>query len=699
MAAATARALIEAGSAEDLGARVVDGGINFAVYSPAAARVELCLFDAAGRETARFDLPAQSDGIWHGFFPRLEAGQQYGFRAHGPYDPEAGARFNPNKLLLDPYARALAGRVAWSDAVFDYERLAGTEQLTPSTRDSADFVPKCIAMARRSSPVKRHAVPWGETLIYELNVRGYTMRHPGVGEADRGRFSALAGPAVLRHLKALGVTSIELMPIHAFVDEEFLVGKRLRNFWGYNSLAFFAPEPRYLGADGVTGLERVIDALHAAGFEVIIDVVYNHTAEGGRLGPSLSFRGLANDTYYRLAADDPGEYINDTGCGNSVNTNDPMVRRLIVDSLSYWVLEMGVDGFRFDLASTLGRTSSGFDREHVLFRDIEREPALRGIKLIAEPWDVGPGGYQLGAFPAGWAEWNDRFRDTVRRFWRQDASMTPELARRIHGSADIFEPSGRGPAASVNFVASHDGFTTADLVSYCRRHNAANGESGRDGHEHNFSCNHGVEGPTEDPTILAARRRHRLNLLATLLLAQGTPMLLAGDEFGNSQSGNNNAYAQDNATAWLDWTALEADPGFFAEIESLVRLRRELVLLRQTTYRHGAPAALTGRADVEWLNADGAPIADKDWSTTRTLGVLLSDPGRDGEVSGRSRAVCILYNELDRDVDFALPGIAVAGAWICRFSSAGDSPSRPGRVFRLAGFSIACLSFETASLE
>lgn len=695
MAAASARTLIEAGSAGALGAHVHDGGVNFAVYAPAASRVELCLFDAAGCEIRRFDFPAQSGGIWHGFVPRLAAGQQYGFRAHGPYDPDAGIRFNPHKLLLDPYARALRGRVVWSDAVFDYERLAGTERLMPSTRDSADSVPKCVVTAPASGFAGRCRVPPSETVIYELNVRGYTMRHPGIGEAGRGRFGALTDSAVLGHLKALGVTTIELMPIHAFVDEEFLVSRRLRNFWGYNTLAFFAPEPRYLDADGIHGLRFAIEALHAAGFEVLIDVVYNHTAEGGRLGPSLSFRGLANDSYYRLSPDDPGEYVNDTGCGNSFNTNDPMVRRLIVESLRYWVREMGVDGFRFDLAGALGRTATGFDREHVLFRDIEREPALKDVKLIAEPWDVGPGGYQLGAFPRRWAEWNDRFRDTVRRFWRHDACMAPELARRIHGSADVFEASGRDPWASINYVASHDGFTTADLVSYARRHNAANGENGRDGQEHNFSSNHGVEGPTDDPVILAARRRHRLNLLATLLFSQGTPMLLAGDELGNSQAGNNNAYAQDNATAWIDWTALDADPAFFAEIGKLVRLRRELPLLRQMSYRHGKPAASTGRADIEWFKADGSPIADRDWSTTQAFGILLSDPGNQGAgPPALVHAVCVLYNTLEDDLVFALPPIAAAGRWVCRFSSAGAAAGRRGRGFELAGFSIACLSFE-----
>jgi glycogen operon protein len=686
--------LIERGSPEPLGARVRDGGTNFAVYSSGASRVELCLFDGAGRDAGRVDLPAETGGVWYGFVPGLGEGQRYGYRAHGPYDAEAGLRFNPSKLLVDPYARALSGQLVWCDAVFDYVPEGSRDRLVQSGEDSARFVPKSVVTAPLASPATRRPVAWTETLIYELNVRGFTMRHPAVAAEDRGRFGGLASPALLEHMKALGITSVELMPIQSFVDENFLRLKGLRNFWGYNTLAYFAPHARYLGSDGIAGLKRVVDRLHDANIEVILDVVYNHTAEGGRLGPTLSFRGLANATYYRLVDGRPGEYVNDTGCGNTIDCDEPVVRKLIVDNLCYWVTEFGIDGFRFDLASVLGRTRHGFSHDHPLFREILDEKALADVKLIAEPWDLGPAGYRLGGFPPAWAEWNDQYRDTLRRFWSREPGHAPNLARRVHGSADIFEPGGRGPWASINFVASHDGFTTADLVSYLERHNEANGEGNCDGHAHNFSANHGVEGPTDDPAIMAVRRRHRLNLLASVLLSQGTPMLLAGDEFGNSQSGNNNAYAQDNAIGWLDWSGLAADPGFCAEVEEIARVRRELPLLRQTEYRHGEPSALTGRADIEWFDADGGAIAQSQWPSIAALGVLLSVPAEMGRPVDGVCAVSVLFNSGDEDRVFALPTMAVPGGWVCRYSSAdGSRGALEGKHFSLAGFGIACLSY------
>jgi isoamylase len=665
------------------------------VYASGASRVELCLFDAAGNETGRMDLPGEADGVWHGFVPGLAAGQIYGFRAHGPYDPEAGLRFNARKLLVDPYARAISGRLVWCDAVFDFDPSRSRDELVPSRNDSARFVPKSVVTAPFAARATRCRVPWSDTLIYELNVRGLTMRHPEIEIENRGRFGGLASRRLIEHFKALGVTSVELLPIQAFIDEDFLRQKRLRNFWGYNTLAYFAPAPRYLGPDGTAGLKRVVDLLHDANIEVLLDVVYNHTAEGGRLGPTLSFRGLANASYYRLEAENPGDYVNDTGCGNTVNCDEPVVRDLIVDSLSYWVTEFGIDGFRFDLATVLGRTAAGFSREHPLFEQIRQAQALRDIKLIAEPWDLGPGGYRIGNFPADWAEWNDQYRDTVRRFWGREPWQAPALARRVHGSSDIFEAGGRGPWASINFVASHDGFTTADLVSYAERHNDANGEGNRDGHAHNFSENHGVEGETTDSAILAVRRRHCLNLLATLLLSQGTPMLLAGDEFGNSQSGNNNAYAQDNAIGWVDWSGLERDREFFAEVCRIARIRRELPLLRQAVYRHSEPSKATGCANVEWFNVDGGTIDEAHWPSIQALGLLLSRPDDAVVTQDRSLAVCLLFNAGDDDLEFALPVIAARGEWFRRYSSGGGGMSAvPDGLVRVERFSITCLSYE-----
>jgi glycogen operon protein len=583
----------------------------------------------------------------------------------------------------------------WCDAVFDFEKSPALEALVPSQADSAPFVPKSVVAALDRTVASRRRIPWSESLIYELNVRGFTMRHPAIGPDDRGRFNALGTHAMVEHFKALGITSVELMPIHAFVDEEFLHSKGLRNFWGYNSLAFFATDARYLGADGTNGLRAAVEILHAANIEVLLDVVYNHTAEGGRLGPTLSFRGLANSTYYRLAADAPGEYVNDTGCGNTINTDDPVVRRLIVDSLSYWVTQFGIDGFRFDLATILGRTAAGFSRDHPLFEEIRQAPALKDVKLIAEPWDIGPGGYRLGAFPADWAEWNDQYRDTVRRFWSGEAGVAPDFARRVHGSSDIFEAGGRGPAASVNLVASHDGFTTADVVSFLVRHNEANGEQNRDGHQHNFSVNHGIEGATDDPAVLSVRRRHRINLLATLLFSQGTPMLLAGDDFGNSQSGNNNAYAQDNETGWLDWAGLDSDPDYFDEVCTLTRIRRDLPLLRQSSYRHGETTTATGRADIVWFDARGEEIVPEQWPDIASLGLLLSSPDNADPPGVDELAVVILFNAAFDDCDFSLPDIEAAGRWTCRYSSAGGERSMSGeRLFRAPGFSVACLTYD-----
>ena len=526
------------------------------------------------------------------------------------------------------------------------------------------------------------------------------MRHPAVPEADRGAFRGMRNREVLDYLKALGITTVELMPVQAFADEPFLAQRGLRNFWGYNTLGFFAPEPRYLRGGNISEFREMTDAIHEIGLEVVLDVVYNHTAEGNRLGPTLSFRGIDNPSYYRLTAEDPGEYANDTGCGNTLNTDHPQVRRMILDSLRYWTTEMGVDGFRFDLATVLGRGADGFDGQHPFFLELRQDPVLSGVKLIAEPWDVGPDGYQLGGFPSGWAEWNDCYRDAVRRAWRGDRGGLGEFAGGFLGSAEVFELQGRKPWASVNYVSSHDGFTVQDLVSYEVRRNEANGEGNRDGHEHNYSRNYGVEGPTDDAGICAVRRRQRLNLLTIVLLSQGTPMLLAGDEFGNSQGGNNNAYAQDNETGWLDWSGLAEDAGFQAQVQAMIRLRRQVGLFRQETYRHGRAENPAGWRDVEWLDADGERLAGEAWRDAQALSVVLCDT-REGEFGeGEVQAVAVLFNVSDLAAELVLPRVADTGTWHCVFASCeGERPGwAEGRAIRLDERSCACFLFAEAPL-
>jgi glycogen operon protein len=665
--------MITAGSSEPLGATCRDGGTNFAVYSSVAERVELCLFDPAGRQTAAYPLRHGGDGVWHGFLPDCMPGQAYGYRVHGPYAPDAGLRCNPAKLLLDPYARELSGEFCWNDSVFD-----------DNATDSAAFVPKGVVSASRTAPdFNRPRLTWSESIIYEANVRGYTMCHPAVAAIDRGKFTGMRNKDVLAYLKALGVTSLELMPVHAFIDEQHLVERGLRNAWGYNSISFFAPCTRYADAHAVTEFRDMVRAIHDCGIEVILDVVYNHTGEGGDSGPVLSFKGLDNLAYYSTEPGDPGTYINDTGCGNTVNVDHPRVRQLILDSLRYWHEDMGVDGFRFDLAPVLGRHNHGYSMSHPMLEAISTDPALQRAKLIAEPWDPGPGGYQLGHFPRRWAEWNDRYRDAVRQFWRGDAKSGSELARRLHGSADVFEWSGRTPLASINYVASHDGFTLADVVSYERKHNHANGEENRDGHSHNFSRNYGVEGPTGDEAILAARRRQRLNMLATLFLSQGTPMLLAGDEFGHSQNGNNNAYAQDNETTWLDWDRDAPDPEFFAAVCELVRLRKKTPLLRLGQYVHGRLQADGEIVEISWVSPHGQSMADADWRDAATVSVLIRSTPADGP----PQRVAILINGSESNDTFTLPG---EDEWQVAFATAPCSMSAADS-FELDASSIAVL--------
>ena len=576
-----------------LGASWDGDGVNFALFSAHAERVELCLFDRTGRtEVERIDLPELTDEVWHGYLPDAAPGLLYGYRVHGPYAPEAGHRFNANKLLVDPYARALEGAFRWNDAHHGYRVGSGRVDLSFDRRDNARYMPKCrvVEPAFTWGEDRRPSVPWSDTVIYETHVRGFTIRHPELDRARRGTFAGLSSAATIDHLTSLGVTAVELLPVHAFIDDRFLVEKGLRNYWGYNTLGFFAPEPRYLSGSDIGEFKTMVKRLHDSGIEVLLDVVYNHTVEGNELGPTLSFRGIDNASYYHLDAEQPRHYANFTGTGNALNLGHPRVLQMVMDSLRYWVREMHVDGFRFDLATTLGREGDGegFDPYGSFFDAVRQDPELSRVKLIAEPWDVGPEGYRLGHYPAGWAEWNDRFRDTVRCYWRGDHGTVPELAQRIAGSSDLFEHNGRRPWCSINYVACHDGFTAADTVSYAERHNEANGEGGVDGHDHNCSANYGVEGPAEDAGINALRARQIRNLLATVMLSQGTPMLLAGDEFGRSQGGNNNAYCQDNEVSWLDWSGIGADGADLqAFVRRLLALRRDHPVLRRPRFLHG----------------------------------------------------------------------------------------------------------------
>lgn len=622
------------GSPHPLGATWDGRGVNFALFSEHAERVELCLFDARGqRELHRIALPEYTDQVWHAYLPDVRPGQLYGYRVYGPYDPARGHRFNPHKLLLDPYAKALSGPFRWSDALFGYRAGHRAGDLSFDRRNSAPGVPKCrvVDTAFTWAGDRPPARAWHDTVIYELHVRGYTMRHPEVAPQLRGTFAGLAAPAVVAHLRALGVTAVELLPIHAFVDARHLVQRGLRNYWGYDSIAFFAPEPRYLASGELGEVKTLVQHLHDAGIEVILDVVYNHTGEGDALGPTLCFRGIDNASYYRLVPGDERRYLDTTGCGNTLDLRHPRVLQLVMDSLRYWVQEMHVDGFRFDLATALAREDHGFDWSAGFLDAVHQDPVLSRVKRIAEPWDLGPDGYRIGGFPPGWSEWNDRFRDTVRRFWRGDPGQVPELASRVTGSSDLFERCGRRPWASVHFVTCHDGFTLHDLVSYERKHNEANGEDNRDGSDANWSSNHGAEGETDDPAIRALRERQKRNLLATLLLSQGLPMLLAGDELGRTQRGNNNAYCRDDETSWVDWSQDDARRRLLAFVRGLVRLRGDHRAFRRSRFFRGITGGATGTKDITWLRRDGAERTPADWGDPedRCLACVVS-----GEADG-----------------------------------------------------------------
>jgi len=671
------------GNPELLGATPDQDGTNFAIYSAVAERVELCLFDEHGTQTRCVDLPDRNDGVWHGYLPACTPGQRYGYRVHGPWDPEQGLRCNPAKLLIDPYAKQLAGEFAWDPAVFDFTDDHGTLRLNHD--DSAAFMPKCIVRDLVPGTIADEVrIPWSETVVYECNLRGYTMRHPAIDEAHRGRFDGMRNKDVLAHLRSLGVTSIELQPVQAYIDEQHLHRLGLRNYWGYNSIAFFAPMQRFARQDGVAEFMDMVRTLHDAGFEVILDVAYNHTGEAGHTGPMLSFRGIDNRSYYRTESNDHVKYINDTGCGNTFNIDHVRARQLIIDSLAYWATDMEVDGFRFDLATILGRRADGFTPTHPLLAEISNLPALRHKKLIAEPWDPGPGGYQLGNFPPRWAEWNDKYRDAVRAFWRGDSRTAGQLAASLHGSANLFEASGRPPLASVNLVTAHDGFTLEDVVSYTEKHNHANGEDNRDGHTHNLSANYGTEGASDDAAINTIRRRQRLNMLATLLFSQGTPMLLAGDEFGNSQQGNNNAYAQDNETGWLDWSGLAADPGFCDQVRQLITLRREHPLLRFPAYVHDKLEREGEVISIAWLNRRGEIKQGHEWADNHAFSAIFSRTTDAGEES----SVAIAINGYENSSTLRLP--PAHKDWQIAFAT-GEVVSPASGSFELEGLSIALL--------
>jgi len=646
-----------------LGATWDGEGVNFALFSETAEKVELCLFDPTGRrEISCIPLPEQTDQVWHGYLPEARPGLLYGYRVYGPYDPARGLRFNHHKLLLDPYAKQISGTLRWSDAHFGYRIGHKNLDLSFDRRDNASGMPKneVIDPAFTWGEDRPPRIPWHKTVIYELHVRGFTMRHPAVPPVLRGTYAALATAPVIDYLKRLGITAVELMPVHYFVDDRHLVERGLRNYWGYNTAGFFAPEPRYSASNSVSDFKTMVKAMHSAGIEVILDVVYNHTAEGNQLGPTLSFRGIDNPAYYRLTPDEPRYYMDYTGTGNSLNMRHPRVLQLIMDSLRYWVLEMHVDGFRFDLAATLARELHEVDRLGAFLDIIHQDPILSQTKLIAEPWDLGEGGYQVGKFPVGWAEWNDRYRDTVRGYWKGDSALIGELAYRVTGSSDLYERSGRRPHASVNFVTAHDGFTLRDLVSYNEKHNEANLEDNHDGSNNNLSWNCGAEGPTDDPDVNALRIRQSRNFLATLLLSQGIPMVVAGDEIGHTQNGNNNAYCQDNEISWLNWDLQPVDKELLAFVQRLIMIRKQHPLFRRRNFFLGRPIKGAGVKDILWLAPDGHEMTEDEWkqASAKCLGVFFSGEGLQ-EVGERGEPVTdddllMLMNASHENAEFQL---------------------------------------------
>src|SRR6202140_5366277 len=664
------------GKAYPLGATYDGAGTNFAVFSEVAERVELCLFDQDGAEV-RVDLPEVTAFCGPVYLPQVSPGQRYGFRVHGPWAPDQGHRCLPEKLLLDPYAKAIAGQVEWHEAMFSYAFADPDGE--PNRLDSAPYSPKSVVVNPYFDWADDHPprTPPHETVIYEVHAKGFTIRHPGVPPELRGTYAGLAHPAAIEHWKRLEVTAIELMPVHQFIHDHRLVTQGLRNYWGYNSIGYLAPHNEYATAgspaaargEQVQELKQTIKALHREGIEVILDVVYNHTAEGNHLGPTLCFRGIDNVSYYRLQHDARRFYTDYTGTGNTLDMQHPRVLQLLMDSLRYWVTEMHVDGFRFDLASALARELHEVNRLGAFFDILRQDPVLSRVKLIAEPWDLGEGGYQVGNFPVGWAEWNDRYRDTVRSYWKGDGGVVGDLAYRLTGSSDLYAHSGRRPYASVNFITAHDGFTLQDLVSYNDKHNEANGEGNRDGNNNNRSWNCGVEGPTDDPDILALRAKQKRNLLATLLLSQGVPMLYAGDAIGHTQMGNNNAYCQDNATSWLNWVLQPEDRNLLAFVQRMINLRKRHPVFRRKRFFQGRPIKGANVKDVLWLNPSGNEMSEDEWRdpSLRYLGMFLSGQGLD-ETDERGRKVSdenflVLLNAHHEDVAFTLPASRPGARW------------------------------------
>nr|WP_321984755.1 glycogen debranching protein GlgX [uncultured Lichenicoccus sp.] len=638
-------------------------GVNFALFSANATKVEVCLFDQNGTtELERIALPEYTDQIFHGWIPDIGPGQVYGYRVHGPYAPDAGHRFNPNKLLLDPYARAHVGELQWNPAIFGYTIGHDDEDLSFDERDSAAFMPKSVVVDQNfdwHGQPHRNPIAWDRTVLYETHVRGYTKQHPRVDENLRGTYAGFGTKAVLDHIKGIGVTSVELLPVHSFINDSQLLEKGLTNYWGYNSIGFFAPDPRYAAdrANSLREFKEMVSKVHEAGLELILDVVYNHTAEGNERGPTLSFKGIDNASYYRLLANKPRFYVNDTGTGNTVDLSHPRVIQMVTDSLRYWAEEMHVDGFRFDLGTILAREPNGFDNQSGFLKACCQDPTLETVKLIAEPWDCGPGGYQVGEFPPGWAEWNDKFRDTVRDFWK-GASSVAELAPRLLASPEQFDHQGRKPWASVNFITAHDGFTLNDIVTYDEKHNEANGEDGKDGSSDNRSSNYGVEGPTDDPEINRVRARQIRNLLATLLLSQGTPMLVAGDEFGRTQNGNNNAYCQDSEISWVNWNIEEKGQALIDFVTRVNSLRARFPILRRNRFLTQAYNEELDIKELTWINAGGGEMMPGDWEeAAQSIGLVLDGRAQPTGIRkrGEDATILLIYNAWHDLVEFTLP--------------------------------------------
>ena len=683
---------IAEGLPHPLGATWDGVGVNFALFSANATKVELCLFDQEGKRLIEcVELPEYTDEVWHGYLPDARPGTVYAYRVDGPWAPDAGHRFNKHKLLLDPYARGHVGALRWGPEVYAYKRETGDDR-SFDTRDSADNMPKCVVIDPAFTWLRdrRPNVPWEATVLYEMHVKGYTKQHPRVPEALRGTYSGLANKDVIDWIVGLGVTSVELLPVHTFFDDAFLVEKNKVNYWGYNTIGFFAPEHRYSSKPAFAHAEfkEMVAHLHDAGLEVILDVVYNHTAEGNEFGPNLSFRGIDNDSYYRLVPDQKRHYINDTGTGNTLNLSNSRVVQMVADSLRYWVQEMHVDGFRFDLGTILAREWHGFDQGSGFLHVCQQDPALNDVKLIAEPWDLGPGGYQVGGFPPGWAEWNDRFRDDVRTFWRGDEGRIPALAARLCASADMFNKRGRKPWASMNFITAHDGFTLRDAVSYDRKHNEANGEGNRDGNDNNNSWNHGAEGETDDAAIRTIRQRQARNMLATLVLAQGTPMLLAGDEIGRTQDGNNNAYCQDGPLSWIDWTIPDWGMQQAELVRRLTRLRQQYPVLHRSRFFTGNEMPALGSVkDVTWIKPAGTEMQLPDWrnSSLKCLAMLVDGRAQPTGIkqTGSDVTVLIVLNAHKDAVRFTLPHCTNGKGWEKVLDTTLPEPDI-GRLFAIA---------------